>query len=372
MKHDLETLRSKKILFIAPSPLYVEKGSSLRMYAILEILSRYYTIDLVTYSTGKEFKLDNVTVHRTPSFFKPSLAIGKPSFEKMILDFFMYIKIIRLSLFKKYDVIHCEDFEGIALGYFSAWLNRKSHYVYDLHNRILDNLHLKSKPKKFRDKIILFLEKCFVKKSDKVILNWYKYKNDLLLSTRPNFLYYDPIDTSLADIEIPKEKYLIYSGNFEEYQGLSDFIPVFASSSVSYKLYLIGNPTKEIVDLVDRLDCKNRIVLLGRRTVQETNSYIKGATYGVLPRREGSCMKAIHYLLWSKPVIAKDTPSNREMVVHEHNGFLYKNNNELAMILLEIEDNSYFTDKLRSGVEETRDKILSVWSVENFINKYEN
>ena len=74
--------KRKKMLFIAPSPMYVEKGSSLRMFAILKILATEYDIDLVTYSTGNPFQLEHVTVHRMPRFFQPDLAIGKNLYSK--------------------------------------------------------------------------------------------------------------------------------------------------------------------------------------------------------------------------------------------------------------------------------------------------
>jgi glycosyltransferase involved in cell wall biosynthesis len=361
----------KKLLFIAPSPLYLEKGSSLRMFAILKILSRYYKIDLVTYSTGKEFTLDNVVIYRTSRFFKPNLAVGIPSISKLVLDFLMYLKIIRLSLFNHYNVVHCEDFEGIALGYFSGWFNKKSVYVYDLHNRILDNLHLKTKAKSGRDNFLLFLENLFVKKTDKIILNWGKYLYDKVLSQKPCFLYYDPIDTNSATIKNSQDEYLIYTGNFEEYQGLGDFIPVFAKSNVSYKLYLVGMPTEKIINLIKKYNCTGRIEVLGRRTVQETNALIKNSICGILPRRSGSCMKAIHYILWNKPVIAKDTDSNREMVTDEYNGYLYSNNEKLLSILEAVQNDKKALESLQSGIEKTKKRIFDIWAEDRFIKEYE-
>lgn len=368
----MDTKSKKRILFIAPSPLYLEKGSSLRMYAILEILSKKYQVDLVTYSTGRHFELENVTTHRTPSFFKPNLAVGTPSFQKILLDFFMYLKIVQLSLFNKYDIVHCEDFEGVGLGYFSSWLNNNAMFVYDLHNRILDNLHLNNKPKKWRDNTILFMEKKFVKKSDKIILNWAKYENDSLLSTRPTFLYYDPIETMLADIEVPNEQYLIYSGNFQEYQGLSDFIPVFAQSNTPYKLYLVGNPSDKVVAMIDDLQCGDRVKVFGRKPIKETNALIRGSVCGILPRNAGSqpSMKLIHYFSLQKAVIATNIECNHELLDHETNGFLYKNSKELNLILKILSEKEI--RKLNEGVIKTKDFILKVWNTSEFITKYES
>ncbi len=361
----------KKILFIAPSPLYLEKGSSLRMYSILEKLSKHYKIDLVTYSLGRNFKLKNVNIHRTPMWFKPELSIGKPTKSKIFLDLLMWLKVIKLSCINKYDIIHCEDFEGIGIGYFIGWLNYKSKYIYDLHNRILDNIHLNSKPKKIKDNFLKILEKIFTNKSDKIILNWGKYLQDDFFKDRNKFLYYDLIELSIERINLPAKRYLIYSGNFEKYQGLGDFIPIFLSFKTDIKLILVGEPSEEIKKLIKKNKAENRIILMGRLSVKKTNYLIKNSLAGILPRRHGSCMKAIHYFLWGKYVIAKNTPSNRELIHNNYNGFLYKTDEELGNILEKIlsAKRSNFK-KLNKGILETRKNIFNIWNDKKFIKKY--
>ncbi|MCD5381820.1 MAG: glycosyltransferase [Candidatus Pacebacteria bacterium] len=362
--------KRKKMLFIAPSPMYVEKGSSLRMFAILKILATEYDIDLVTYSTGNPFQLEHVTVHRTPRFFQPDLAIGKISIAKLIFDFLMYLKIVWLSMRHTYDVVHCEDFEGVALGYFSAWFNKRSAFVYDLHNRILDNLHLKTKPNKILDTILLFLERRFVNKSSQIILNWKKYESDVLLTSRPSFLYYDPIDDAMMVTDIPPQPYLIYAGNFETYQGLTDFIPVFAKTKTKYALCLVGTVTHAVTACIAEHNCEDRVYVLGRKTVPETNHLIQHALCGILPRREGSCMKAIHYAMWHKAVIANDTASNREIVIDGHNGYLYDSPEALRAILENIEKNPQALEHLTDGVQQTADLIANIWDTKSFLERY--
>ncbi len=372
MKGDIKRKSKKKMLFIAPSPLYLEKGSSLRMHSILEKLSKHYEIDLVTYSLGKEFKLKNVKINRTPKWFMPELPVGKPTKSKILLDFFMLLKAVKLSCINKYDVIHCEDFEGIGIGYFIGWLNWKSRYVYDLHNRILDNIHLNSKPNKIKDNLLKFLEKKFANKSDKIILNWGKYLQDDFFKDRDKFLYYDPLELSVEKIDLPAKKYLIYSGNFEEYQGLSDFIPIFLKFKTDIKLILVGNPSEKIKELIKNNKAENRIILMGRLSIKKTNYLIKNSLAGILPRRSGSCMKAIHYFLWEKSVIAKNTFSNRELIKNNYNGFLYKTDRELENILKEIlNGKKKIFEKLNKGILETRKKIFNIWDNEGFIREYE-
>lgn len=361
--------KKKKMLFIATSPLYLEKGSSLRMYAILKILSECYKIDVVTYSLGRKFNLRNVHIYRTTKWFKPRLPIGQPTAPKAILDFLIFLKSIRLSLFNKYDVIHCEDFESLGIGCAIKLFYKKPRLVYNLHNRILDTLHLKREKSRF-DLIYLKLEKFFVNQTEKVILNWAKYLNDDTFSNKKKFLYYDPIETRIEKSRLPAENYLIYSGNFEEYQGLQNFIPVFTRIKHDIKLVLVGNPSTKIKKLIKDLNAEDRILLTGRLPVAQSNYLIKNALAGVLPRIEGSSMKLIHYFLWNKPAIATNTESNRELIKDGVNGFLYSSESELIEKIKKIVFDTEIIEGFSEEIENTKNKILDIWSKERFITEY--
>lgn len=341
------------------------------MYSILEILAKNYKVDLVTYSLGREFNLDNVNVYRTTKYFKPNLPIGKPTISKIILDSFMWVIAVRLSVVNKYDVIHCEDFEGIGIGAATSWLNSQSKYVYDLHNRILDNLYLKSGPKKLRDIIISKLERLYIKKSDLIILNWGKYLKDEVFEGKNMFLYYDPLTLEVEEADPVKGDYLIYSGNFEEYQGLQNFIPAFCKINANVKLLLVGEASDKIKQLIIDLHAENKVILTGRLSVEKTNFLIKNSVMGILPRIKGSSMKVVHYFMSGKPVIATNTSSNRELIKDGINGYLYTSDKGLEEKLNNILANVGDVSKgLSIGVEETKEYISGIWNENNFIEQY--
>lgn len=362
--------KKSSMLFIVTSPLYLEKGSSLRTYALLKILSEYYRIDVVCYTMGRRFCLDNVRIHRTPSWFKPVISVNRPTLSKLILDFFILLKAFRLSLQNHYDLIHCEDFESLAVGCSVRFLNANSKLVYDLHNRVLDNLHLKETSHTF-DFPLLKLEKYFVSKCDKIILNWAKYLEDDLFCNKKKFLFYDPIETRLEKIRSPVGNYLIYSGNFEDYQGLQNFIRVFAGThNDELNLILVGELDPEIIRFIRSMDLFGRVFPMGRLTVEKTNWLINGAVAGVLPRVNGSSMKTIHYIYCHKPVFAFDTRSNRELISHGVNGFLYSSDDELKEILNITATDPERMKSLCKGVEKTRKKIAEILDKQRFIREY--
>jgi len=360
----------KKILMLAPSPLYLEKGSSLRMYAIAEILSKKYNIDLLTYSTGKDFKLKNTKVHRTPKFYKPELEVGKPSFSKVFLDFMMLLKAIKLYAKNDYDIIHCEDFEGAFMGYLLTILGKKRKLVYDLHNRITDNLSYDNRKSKII-KTAKFLEKKVVKKSDLMILNWNKYSKDKIFADKRKFLFYDKINLSLEKYHLPLKGYIVYVGNFKPYQGLKEFLEVYKDIDTKIKLVLIGQPSDDIKEFVKSdKKLKEKVIFTGRLSILESNYLIKNSKFAILPRLTGSSMKVIAYLMLEKPVLAKNTLSNRELVKEGFNGFLYSNNKELKEKFARL-IKGYKNPKIKKGVQETKKMILNIWNEKRFLKEYE-
>lgn len=358
----------KRILFIAPSPLYLEKGSSLRMYSMAHNLSKKYKIDIVTYSTGKEFSINNSKVHRTPNFFKPKLKIGKPTFSKIFLDLFLLMNSLFLISKNKYDIIHCEDFEGACVGLIVSFFGKKKKLVYDLHNKLSDNLDASFK--KYPRRILKKLENYLLKKFDLVIVNWAKYLTDPSLENINKFLYYDKINLKVKKSKLPAlpKQYLVYSGNFEPYQGLEEFLSIFKKIKETYKIVLIGEPEQRILDFVKNNNLSNRVIFMGRLPIEKSNFIIKNAKFGILSRLKGSSMKSVHYLVMSVPVIAKDTESNKELIVEGKNGYLYNRFN-MPLVLKKI--SKEIDPYTLNGVLKSKHYIQNIWRFDNFLRNYE-
>ena len=357
----------KKILFIAPSPIYLEKGSSLRMFEVAKTLSKKYFVDIVTYSIGEKFKIKNTKIWRTPSFFKPDIPVGKPSISKILLDLFLLKKCINLITKNKYDIIHCEDFEGAAIGYSLSLFNKKYKLVYDLHNKLTDNLKIVNKS--YLNFLIAPMERLITKKFDLVILNWNKYFNDPLFNHKSRFLYYDKINLALKKYPSFKFKYIIYTGNFENYQGIKEFLNIFKDLKSQIKLVLVGKPTNEIKNFIASNSLlRDRVILTGRLPISQTNFLIKNSLFGILPRIEGSSMKLIHYIMFNKSVLARKTNSNRELLKDGFNSLLYSTEEELKQKLMFLIKNSLI---MKKGVNKTKNYILKIWEEENFLRNYE-
>ncbi len=365
--------RKKRILMITTTPMYSEKGSSLRVYSNLKILSNEYDIDLVTYSSGMKFTMENVKIYRTSKYFKPNLKISKITFSKIILDFFILMKVRKLLKINKYDIIHCEDFEALMVCKYLS-LDKKHYVVYDLHNK--PSLNLRITNSKYRTiKFAENLERKNIKIANLIILNWDMYKNDPLFKNKNTFLKYDELDMSFEKIKLPECKYIIYTGNFLSYQGVEDFLKTFAIINTDVKLMLVGDTNREIKELISKLNINKKIIFMGRLSVQKTNYLIDNSLFAIIPRNKGiqPSMKTIHYLVREKPILARDIICNRELIEDNKNALLYKKENDLINKLDElIKNKNNIIEKLSSGAKETKKLIIDNWDKEKFLRRYKD
>ncbi len=362
--------KKKKILAIACMPFYQEKGSSLRLYSILKILTIKYEVDLVTYSLGEDIDIENVNVYRTTKFFKPKIVVSKASFSKLILDKLIFLKAFKLLLFssKNYEIIHCEDFEAAFVGMILKKMFRKK-MIYLLHNRVTHNWEIN---KRRTPSLVRYLEKKVVNNSDLIIANWKMYLTSYIFKHKEIFLHYDSVDTSVTKLKLPTKKYFFYAGNFQKYQGVFDFLKIYRKSKSKIPVVLAGTPDKEITDFIKQNKLSKKVSLVGRKSVSETNYLIKNSFCCLLPRVSGvqPSMKMIHYLMWEKPIIGKNLFCNAELIKDGYNGFLYDSNFELEEVLKKVE-NQENLKKLEKGLKKTKEKILELVDEKRFLENYE-
>jgi glycosyltransferase involved in cell wall biosynthesis len=363
----------KRVLVIAATPFYLEKGSSLRVYSVLKQLTSRYQVDLITYAIGSQPDLKNLKIHRTPPWFKPKIGVSNLSIKKMILDFLVLFKSLWLVLSNDYDIIHCEDFEAAAIGSLLSPFIRKKKRIYDLHNRISDNLAIKGR--RLLGQWVKPLERLITKTFDLIMVNWSHYLQQKLLKKKTKFLFYDQIKTKVKEVdEFNLDDYLVYAGNFEKYQGVEEFLKVFSDVETDYQLVLVGQPTEKIKQLIQEKNLDQRVKLLGQLSFEQTNYIIKNALAAIAPRSYGKqpSMKLVHYLYWEKPIIASEIPANLVLLKNSYNSWLYKDKKDLKRLLKKLDsEKTNLIKPLLTGIKQTKQKITQTWTEDYFFKKYE-
>jgi hypothetical protein len=127
------------ILLLSPQPFYQERGTPIAVNLVLKILGeRGDQVDVLTYHEGKEVRHEHVTLHR---IFKIPFVRGiRPGFswKKVVCDFFMFFKAIRLVSAKRYDLVHAVEesvFIALALKYLF-----KIPYLYDMDSSLAQQM----------------------------------------------------------------------------------------------------------------------------------------------------------------------------------------------------------------------------------------
>lgn len=297
-------------------PYYLEKGSTLRVHAMVErLLEEGFAVDVVCYPRGSEPEVSGVTVTRAGLRWLTDTDAG-PSITDLLNDVFLAVAALRLAWANDYDRLQGEDVEGIAIALL-AGVGSDAEIVYDLHNPLTENLRINDVL--FPSVLSRAIEGVLYRRVDRILANWNRWAE--AIRTRYGIEYveivYDELPADTRAFELPADRYIAYVGNFNPYQGVDLLVDAFGTVApeVEVDLLLVGEPTDELRRAVAATSVADRIHLLGRRDIAASNHVIANAVATVIPRRSGDQpgTKLLHYTMHDPPVIATRLDCNREL-----------------------------------------------------------
>jgi glycosyltransferase involved in cell wall biosynthesis len=313
-----------KILMLAPEPFFQPRGTPISIYFRLQALSDLgHESDLVTYHLGEERSLRNLKIHRIPSlFFIKKIKVG-PSFAKIPLDFLLLCKAIWLSLSNSYDLIFSHE-EAAWFGTALAKMRRIPH-IYDMHSSLPQQLeNFQFSRSKILKKIFTALERYVLRNSQCIIAicldllqrleqEGVVHKGILL----ENFLDFDYPEYSQSQVQLERKKFapkgekiVLYSGNFEHYQGISLLLEAGAELRDKPVVILLvgGNPAhvEEMKKRARYLNLEDKVHFTGQVSPSQIPLYTEIADVLVSPRVSGTNtpLKIYSLLKSGKPVVA--------------------------------------------------------------------
>lgn len=347
-----------RILFLAPEPFFENRGTPIAIFNLVQVLAQIgHQVDLVTYHLGEEINISGVAVKRILKIpFIRKIPIG-PSLRKIFLDFFLFFKALKLCLGKKYDIIHGVE-EGAYLG---AFLSRifKIPLVYDMDSNVLDQLkYSKVFGRPFLAFFARWLEKFSIKGAQIII----SVCSDLTQRVQKEFPdkkifqiedlpLFENMASSPAEVEnlkkslgLTNESMVLYTGNFENYQGIELLIE--AAGQVlkvkkEVKFVLAGGEKKQIAkmkNLAAKLGLKNHIIFAGKVPLFQIPLYLEAASVLVSPRIKGTNvpMKIYSYLFSRVPMVATDIISHTQILNREVAVLVKPDKNALAAGILKL------------------------------------
>lgn len=326
-----------KILMLSPQPFFEPRGTPISVYQRLEALSALgHHIDLITYHVGKDVEFPNVRIHRVRKIkMIQHVRIG-PSRAKILLDFLMFLKTIRMLLTGRYDVIHSHE-EAAFFGVVLAKIFRIRH-LYDMHSVLskqLGNFDFGNKP--VFVKIFEMLERLVLKKSEAVInvgadLDEYVRSVDpaiqsITIENIALHAYQTPIQpealTELAqklnlDGRIP----ILYTGTYERYQGLDmvlDCVEIVAKQVPNVIFIFVGAKVYQAQEWTEKAAQRNldkHTLFLNVVSPEDSMVFLAYASILISPRLHGTTvpLKVYSYLHAGKPIVATDINAHTQVL----------------------------------------------------------
>jgi glycosyltransferase involved in cell wall biosynthesis len=313
-----------KILMLAPEPFFQPRGTPISVYFRLQALSDLgHDVDLVTYHLGEDKCFPGLKIHRIPAvFFIKKIKVG-PSLAKIFLDFLMVCKSLRLAMTKPYDIIFTHE-EASWFGTVLA-KSKKIPHLYDMHSSLPQQLeNFRFSRSRILNQIFTALERYVLKNSQSVIVICL----DLLQKLeKEGFAHKATLIENVLDFHHPgypesrireeREKYaspsdkiVLYTGNFESYQGIPLFLESISLVHDESVVFLLvgGNPlhVEKMKKKASELSLTGRVFFTGQVDPSEVSLYIAMADVLVSPRTSGTNtpLKIYSLLKSGKPVVA--------------------------------------------------------------------
>jgi len=316
-----------KILMIAPQPFFQPRGTPISVLHRINTLSKLgHEVDLVTYHLGQTIPFRNVNYHRIPNLrFVKKISIG-PSKVKIILDFFVILKTLKLLLLNDYDVIHSHE----EAGFFGYWFAKRfgTLHLYDMHSSLPQQLtNFKFTKAKVLIDVFEKLESDTINGSDALITICPELFNyvDKLFPDKKQVLIENVAENSMVfgepdmgDLDI-KQKYnlnsntiVLYAGTFEPYQGLDLLIEsskAVVSKVKNVTFLLVGGHSDQVAKYKQQVvdgSLQDYFVFTGQVKPEMVPKFVQSADILVTPRIEGNNtpLKIYSYLRSGKPIVA--------------------------------------------------------------------
>ncbi|MGZ8190465.1 MAG: TIGR04063 family PEP-CTERM/XrtA system glycosyltransferase [Methylococcaceae bacterium] len=194
----------------------------------------------------------------------------------------------------------------------------------------------------------------------------------------------DPDQTLRTQLGLQDKIVLGFIGSFYAYEGLPlllDALPTILQNQPETRLLLVGGGPQEtlIKQKTQEMGLQQQVIFTGRVPHDQVQDYYNQVDIFVYPRLSMRLtdlvtpLKPLEAMAQGRLVIASDVGGHKELIEHQHNGYLFKANDAdaLAATVLSLLDQPQQWIKLREAgrlyVEETRNWTKSV---DNYKNVY--
>ncbi|HHX58856.1 MAG TPA: glycosyltransferase family 4 protein [Candidatus Moranbacteria bacterium] len=332
-----------KILAIAPTSFFSDRGSHIRIYQEAKYLQKLgHEVSVFCYGLGKEMpeiKTERISPNKWYTKVSPGFSWGK-----IYLDLEMAWRGIFLIKNKKPDVIHAHLFEGLGVAWlarlgawiFSGFRLKKPPILLDLQGDLRDEFESYNQEKTFAKKIFVNLSYWLVRVADAAVVSGenslevlrVKYPKtkfalvrdgvDLDFFAQEKLLNKD--SDSEGDLELKKiaswkglDRLLIYTGGMEKGKGVDWLLDTFISQKPDgWKLLLFGGG-REKEEYQKKITGRDEIYFAKDNSYLALAQYLVLADVAIEPKRDSteSSGKLLNYMAAGLPIVCFDNNFNQ-------------------------------------------------------------
>lgn len=325
-----------KILFVSPQPFFIERGSPYRVRAEVQaLLDNGYEVDLLCYPIGREISIPGLRIIRSKNPWGiKSVPIGW-SRSKLLLDFSLFTAMCKQLRKTKYVAVHGVEDAGVMAAFISLFSKRP--FVFDMHSQMTEQLsQCVIKPGSALFRFLCGAERWCMSRSSGVItvsdVITERVRSlapgvpaitleDLALDSSTQ-VSLELRDSLRQEYNTAAHRVLLYTGNFEPYQGVELLLNAFSQLlklealeprlSKPPLLLIVGggaeNSTRfvETRALAESLGLGSAVKFAGQRNEDEVGSFMDLADVFVSPRIAGAHtpLKIYSYMAGNKPIVA--------------------------------------------------------------------
>lgn len=386
-----------KALVISPQPFFSPRGTPFSVYYRTLVTSELgVEIDLLTYGEGDDVDIPNIRIIRIPRFAALGNVKTGPSVLKLFLDIFMLFWTIALLLRNRYDFVHAHEEAVFYCWFLKPFFRFK--LVYDMHSSLPQQLsNFKFTTSKFLIDLFKKMEDACLESSDAVIticpdlaeyaLNHIEYKEKHFLIENSIFETVKLKNVRTAqNIDMPEyvqgfniklsknEKFIVYAGTLERYQGIDILIDSFHEVVSNYSdvfLLIVGGDEFQVDKYsvyAEKMGLTGKIIFTGRVEHAAAKYFNSIASVIVSPRCAGTNtpLKIYELLASGIPIVATNIYSHTQVLNDSVAYLVEPEPNDLARGIINALKQDHEND---SKVKNARSLYEQKYSREIYVDK---